>query len=45
MTESQTAVRPERRAELAAGLARVRARIADACAAAGRQRDEVTLVA
>ncbi|MFI7304907.1 YggS family pyridoxal phosphate-dependent enzyme [Micromonospora aurantiaca] len=45
MTESQTAVRPERRAELAAGLARVRARIADACAAAGRRRDEVTLVA
>ncbi|MBQ1045108.1 MULTISPECIES: YggS family pyridoxal phosphate-dependent enzyme [unclassified Micromonospora] len=45
MTESATAVRPERRAELAAGLARVRARIADACAAAGRQRDEVTLVA
>ncbi|MBU8856164.1 MULTISPECIES: YggS family pyridoxal phosphate-dependent enzyme [unclassified Micromonospora] len=45
MTESQTAVRPERRDELAAGLARVRARIADACAAAGRQRDEVTLVA
>ncbi|WP_431875287.1 YggS family pyridoxal phosphate-dependent enzyme [Micromonospora marina] len=45
MTDSQTAVRPERRAELAAGLARVRARIADACAAAGRQRDEVTLVA
>ncbi|WFF06275.1 YggS family pyridoxal phosphate-dependent enzyme [Micromonospora sp. WMMD1076] len=45
MTESQTAVRPERRAELAAGLAQVRARIADACAAAGRQRDEVTLVA
>ncbi|MEU4793815.1 YggS family pyridoxal phosphate-dependent enzyme, partial [Micromonospora tulbaghiae] len=45
MTESQTAARPERRAELAAGLARVRARIADACAAAGRPRDEVTLVA
>lgn len=45
MTDSQTAVRPERRAELAAGLARVRSRIADACAAAGRQRDEVTLVA
>ncbi|MGY4908924.1 YggS family pyridoxal phosphate-dependent enzyme [Micromonospora aurantiaca (nom. illeg.)] len=45
MTESQTAVRPERRAELAAGLARVRARIADACATAGRRRDEVTLVA
>ncbi|HEY2671154.1 MAG TPA: YggS family pyridoxal phosphate-dependent enzyme [Rugosimonospora sp.] len=35
----------ERRAELAANLARVRRRIADACAAAGRGRDEVTLVA
>jgi len=35
----------ERRAELAAGLGRVRARIADACAAAGRERGEVTLVA
>ncbi|MEV4694831.1 YggS family pyridoxal phosphate-dependent enzyme [Micromonospora echinospora] len=45
MTESATTVRPERRAELAAGLARVRARVADACASAGRQRDEVTLVA
>lgn len=45
MTDSPTAVRPDRRAELAAGLARVRARIADACAAAGRDRGEVTLVA
>ncbi|MDG4799625.1 YggS family pyridoxal phosphate-dependent enzyme [Micromonospora sp. WMMD980] len=45
MTDSPTAVRPERRAELAAGLARVRARVADACAAAGRDPDEVTLVA
>ncbi|MFI6129115.1 YggS family pyridoxal phosphate-dependent enzyme [Micromonospora sp. NPDC051141] len=45
MTDSSTAVRPERRAELAAGLARVRARIADACVAAGRHADEVTLVA
>jgi pyridoxal phosphate enzyme (YggS family) len=35
----------ERRAELAANLARVRTRIADACAAAGRGRAEVTLVA
>jgi hypothetical protein len=35
----------ERRAELAANLARVRRRIADACTAAGRGRDEVTLVA
>ncbi|MEU6345361.1 YggS family pyridoxal phosphate-dependent enzyme [Streptomyces sp. NPDC046977] len=34
----------ERRAELAANLARVERRIADACAAAGRARDEVTLV-
>jgi pyridoxal phosphate enzyme (YggS family) len=34
-----------RRAELAANLARVRTRIADACAAAGRDRSEVTLVA
>ncbi|MGY0002776.1 YggS family pyridoxal phosphate-dependent enzyme [Micromonospora sp. I033] len=45
MTDSPTTVRPDRRAELAAGLARVRARIADACAAAGRDRGEVTLVA
>ncbi len=35
----------ERRAELATNLARVRARIADACAAVGRDRGEVTLVA
>jgi uncharacterized pyridoxal phosphate-containing UPF0001 family protein len=35
----------ERRAELATNLARVRSRIADACAAAGRDRSEVTLVA
>ncbi|MET8837917.1 YggS family pyridoxal phosphate-dependent enzyme [Micromonospora sp. NPDC004540] len=45
MTDSSTTVRPDRRAELAAGLARVRSRIADACAAAGRARGEVTLVA
>ncbi|SCG47565.1 YggS family pyridoxal phosphate-dependent enzyme [Micromonospora humi] len=45
MTDSPTAVRPERRAELAAGLARVRARVADACAAAGRDPDGVTLIA
>ncbi|MEU1685126.1 YggS family pyridoxal phosphate-dependent enzyme [Micromonospora sp. NPDC005707] len=45
MTDSRTTVRPDRRAELAAGLARVRGRIADACAAAGRDRGEVTLVA
>jgi pyridoxal phosphate enzyme (YggS family) len=36
---------PDRRAELATSLARVRTRIADACAAAGRDRAEVTLVA
>jgi pyridoxal phosphate enzyme (YggS family) len=36
---------PDRRAELATRLARVRTRIADACAAAGRDRAEVTLVA
>jgi pyridoxal phosphate enzyme (YggS family) len=35
----------QRRAELAAALARVRARIAAACGAAGRQPDEVTLIA
>ena len=35
----------ERRAELTAGLAQVRARIADACTRAGRSRGEVTLVA
>jgi pyridoxal phosphate enzyme (YggS family) len=34
-----------RRAELAANLSRVRARIADACAAAGRDPREVTLIA
>ncbi|GAB3079305.1 YggS family pyridoxal phosphate-dependent enzyme [Micromonospora schwarzwaldensis] len=45
MTDFSIAVRPERRVELAAGLTRVRARIADACAAAGRPADEVTLVA
>ncbi|MFI7023526.1 YggS family pyridoxal phosphate-dependent enzyme [Micromonospora sp. NPDC049900] len=45
MTDSPALVRPDRRAELAAGLARVRARIADACAAAGRDRAEVTMIA
>ncbi|MGW5668528.1 YggS family pyridoxal phosphate-dependent enzyme [Micromonospora sp. NPDC003776] len=45
MTDISATVRPDRRAELAAGLARVRARIADACVAAGRDRGEVTLVA
>ncbi|MBQ0892455.1 YggS family pyridoxal phosphate-dependent enzyme [Micromonospora sp. U56] len=45
MTDQPATVRPDRRAELAAGLARVRARIADACAAAGRGRAEVTMIA
>ncbi|MEU4716030.1 YggS family pyridoxal phosphate-dependent enzyme [Micromonospora purpureochromogenes] len=45
MTDQPATVRPDRRAELAAGLARVRARIADACAAAGRDRAEVTMIA
>ncbi len=36
---------PDRRTELATRLARVRTRIADACAAAGRDRATVTLVA
>jgi pyridoxal phosphate enzyme (YggS family) len=45
MTDSTATVRPDRRAELAAGLARVRARIADACADAGRDRAEVTMIA
>lgn len=35
----------QRRAELAGGLARVRARIAAACDAAGRDRREITLIA
>ncbi|MEE1819202.1 YggS family pyridoxal phosphate-dependent enzyme [Streptomyces sp. SP18ES09] len=34
----------DRKSELAANLARVEERIAAACAAAGRQRDEVTLI-
>ncbi|SCF41596.1 YggS family pyridoxal phosphate-dependent enzyme [Micromonospora mirobrigensis] len=45
MTERDATVRPDRRAELAAGLGRVRARIADACAAAGRDRSAVTMIA
>jgi pyridoxal phosphate enzyme (YggS family) len=35
----------DRRAELAAGLARVRSRIADACTAVGRDRGSVTMIA
>ncbi|TDC43725.1 YggS family pyridoxal phosphate-dependent enzyme [Micromonospora sp. KC213] len=45
MTMQPTPVGPARRAELAAGLARIRTRIADACAAAGRDRAEVTMIA
>ncbi|WP_229400200.1 YggS family pyridoxal phosphate-dependent enzyme [Micromonospora okii] len=45
MTDTNPSAPPDRRAELAAGLARVRARIADACAAAGRDRSEVTMIA
>ena len=45
MTDSAATVRPDRRAELTNGLARVQARIADACAAAGRDRAEVTMIA
>ncbi|RKN50780.1 YggS family pyridoxal phosphate-dependent enzyme [Micromonospora endolithica] len=45
MTDSPAPVRPDRRAEIAAGLAGVRSRIADACAAAGRDPAEVTLIA
>jgi PLP dependent protein len=40
-----TAVGPGRRAELAANLAAVRARVAAACAAAGREAGEITLIA
>ncbi|MET7878178.1 YggS family pyridoxal phosphate-dependent enzyme [Micromonospora profundi] len=45
MTDSSATARPDRRAELAAGLAQVRARIADACADAGRDRADVTMIA
>ncbi|MGN9808679.1 YggS family pyridoxal phosphate-dependent enzyme [Micromonospora sp. BQ11] len=45
MTDSPASVRPDRRAEIAAGLAHVRSRIADACQAAGRDRTGVTLIA
>jgi len=43
--DDATTARHDRRAELAAGLAQVRARIADACAAAGRDRTEVSMIA
>ncbi|MGC4852965.1 YggS family pyridoxal phosphate-dependent enzyme [Micromonospora sp. DT4] len=45
MTDSSAPVRPDRRAELAAGLATVRARIADACAQSGRDPGDVTMIA
>ncbi|MDG4805305.1 YggS family pyridoxal phosphate-dependent enzyme [Micromonospora sp. WMMD1120] len=45
MTDSSATVRPDRRAELANGLARVRSRIDDACARAGRDPAEVTMIA
>ncbi|MEH0842422.1 YggS family pyridoxal phosphate-dependent enzyme [Micromonospora sp. CPCC 205711] len=45
MTDYPAPVRPDRRADLAAGLARVQARIADACVQAGRDRSEVTMIA
>ncbi|MGW1058024.1 YggS family pyridoxal phosphate-dependent enzyme [Micromonospora rubida] len=45
MTDAKPTVLPDRQAELAAGLAQVQARIADACVVAGRARSEVTMVA
>lgn len=45
MTEESKPTPEERRAELAEGLAAVRARIAAACAAAGRDESEITLIA
>jgi PLP dependent protein len=42
---SQPAAPADRRAELSANLSEVRARIAGACAAAGRRSEEVTLIA
>ncbi|MCX4388507.1 YggS family pyridoxal phosphate-dependent enzyme [Micromonospora peucetia] len=45
MNDSPATVRPDRRAEIAAGLAGVRSRVADACAAAGRDDSEVTMIA
>nr|MDT0662046.1 YggS family pyridoxal phosphate-dependent enzyme [Micromonospora sp. DSM 115978] len=43
--DTDGAVQRERRAELTTNLARVRSRIAAACAAAGRDRDEITMIA
>lgn len=45
MIDAPSPAAERRRAELAANLTRVRARIADACGAAGRDPAEVTLVA
>ncbi|WP_330465985.1 YggS family pyridoxal phosphate-dependent enzyme [Micromonospora zamorensis] len=45
MTDSSATVGPDRHAEIAAGLAQVRSRIADACAQAGRDRADVTMIA
>ncbi|WP_018721531.1 YggS family pyridoxal phosphate-dependent enzyme [Salinispora fenicalii] len=45
MTNTPAAAPASRNAELAAGLARVRTRIADACAAAGRDPGEVVTIA
>ncbi|MFF0252319.1 YggS family pyridoxal phosphate-dependent enzyme [Micromonospora zamorensis] len=45
MTDSSATVRPDRHAEIAAGLAQVRSRIAAACAQAGRDQADVTMIA
>ncbi|MFF0471689.1 YggS family pyridoxal phosphate-dependent enzyme [Micromonospora zamorensis] len=45
MTDSSATVGPDRHAEIAAGLAQVRSRIADACAQAGRDRADITMIA
>ncbi|WP_327645056.1 YggS family pyridoxal phosphate-dependent enzyme [Micromonospora zamorensis] len=45
MTDSSATVGPDRHAEIAAGLAQVRSRIADACVQAGRDRTDVTMIA
>ncbi|MBQ1038873.1 MULTISPECIES: YggS family pyridoxal phosphate-dependent enzyme [Micromonospora] len=45
MTDSSATVGPDRHAEIAAGLAQVRSRIADACVQAGRDRADVTMIA
>ncbi|MEU7922694.1 YggS family pyridoxal phosphate-dependent enzyme [Micromonospora zamorensis] len=45
MTDSSATVGPDRHAEIAAGLAQVRSRIADACVQAGRDHADVTMIA